>query len=54
MLDALPPVPASGRPDETLGSAAMSIEDYARVVQPRNEFVEFLLAPARGRLAAAA
>jgi hypothetical protein len=55
MLDALPPVPATAaRPGETLSSAAMSLEDYARVVQTRNEFVDFLLAPARGELAAAA
>jgi hypothetical protein len=32
----------------------MSLEDYARVVQVRTEFVDFLLAPARGELAAAA
>jgi hypothetical protein len=32
----------------------MSVEDYARVVQVRTEFVDFLLAPARGELAAAA
>lgn len=34
--------------------SAMSIEDYARTVQVRTEFVDFLLAPARGELAAAA
>ncbi|MFI7579236.1 hypothetical protein [Kocuria kalidii] len=37
-----------------LGSSAMSVEEYARVVQARTEFVDFLLAPARGELAAAA
>jgi hypothetical protein len=41
-------------PDASLGSRAMSVEDYARVVEARSEFVDFLLAPARGQLAAAA
>ncbi|GAA1749511.1 hypothetical protein [Kocuria aegyptia] len=55
-------VPASGdaarsdpAPDvPAISASAMSIEDYARVVQVRTEFVDFLLAPARGELAAAA
>lgn len=53
MLDALPPVPSvpAGAP---LSAAAMSVDDYARVVQTRTEFVDFLLAPACGGLAAAA
>ena len=59
MPDALPPVPpapvaAPSAAGPGLSAAAMSVEDYARLVQARNEFVEFLLAPARGRLAAAA
>lgn len=37
-----------------LSSSAMSVEEYARVVQARTEFVDFLLAPARDQLAAAA
>ena len=37
-----------------LKSSAMSVEEYARVVQARTEFVDFLLAPARVELAAAA
>ena len=37
-----------------ISASAMSLEDYARVVQVRTEFVDFLLAPARGELAAAA
>ncbi|MGX5358567.1 hypothetical protein [Kocuria sp. KH4] len=61
MSDALPivaarpggPAPGPAAP-AALGCAAMSIDDYARVVQARTEFVDFLLAPARGRLAAAA
>lgn len=44
--------PAGGVP--AISASAMSIEDYARVVQTRTEFVDFLLAPARGELAAAA
>lgn len=44
--------PAPGVP--AISVSAMSIEDYARVVQVRTEFVDFLLAPARGELAAAA
>lgn len=55
-------VPATGdqprhdprRDVPAIGVAAMSIEDYARAVQVRTEFVDFLLAPARGELAAAA
>ncbi|KLU08298.1 MULTISPECIES: hypothetical protein [Kocuria] len=62
MSDALPTVVAArpGGPapvpeaPAVLGCAAMSIDDYARVVQARTEFVDFLLAPVRGRLAAAA
>ena len=53
MPDALPPVPPAPS-GPALSAAAMSVEDYARVVQSRNQFVEFLLAPARDRLAAAA
>jgi hypothetical protein len=45
--DPAPSVPA-------ISVSAMSVEDYARVVQVRTEFVDFLLAPARGELAAAA
>ncbi|MFF0989178.1 hypothetical protein [Kocuria nitroreducens] len=45
--ETVPSVPA-------ISVSAMSIEDYARVVQVRTEFVDFLLAPARGELAAAA
>lgn len=45
--DPTPSVPA-------ISVSAMSIEDYARVVQVRTEFVDFLLAPARGELAVAA
>jgi hypothetical protein len=45
--DPTPSVPA-------ISVSAMSIEDYARAVQVRTEFVDFLLAPARGELAAAA
>jgi hypothetical protein len=45
--DPTPGVPA-------ISASAMSLEDYARVVQVRTEFVDFLLAPARGELAAAA
>lgn len=42
------------RSDPAISVSAMSIEDYARAVQVRTEFVDFLLAPARGELAAAA
>lgn len=60
--DTSPGVPAVGDParhDPTrcvapISVSAMSVEDYARVVQVRTEFVDFLLAPARGELAAAA
>ena len=45
--DPAPSVPA-------ISVSAMSVEDYARVVQVRTEFVDFLLAPARGELAATA
>ena len=45
-------VPAPSVP--AISVSAMSVEDYARVVQVRTEFVDFLLAPARGQLAAAA
>ncbi|MEX5302480.1 hypothetical protein [Kocuria sabuli] len=59
MPDAFPPVAVAhlGGPPAAaavLGTAAMSIDDYARVVQARTEFVDFLLAPVRGQLAAAA
>lgn len=59
MSDALSPVALSpaqvaAPAAATLSSVAMSVEDYARVVATRAEFVDFLLAPARGRLAAAA
>lgn len=56
MLDTLPTVPPapSAPADAPLSAAAMSVDDYARVVQTRTEFVDFLLAPARGGLAAAA
>ncbi|MFW6188278.1 MAG: hypothetical protein ACOC84_09830 [Actinomycetota bacterium] len=43
----------AGDPPAALGPGAMSIDDYARVVQARTEFVDFLLAPVHGRLAAA-
>ena len=57
-----PLVPAGGdtaadapaRSVPAIGVSAMSLEDYARAVQVRTEFVDFLLAPARGELAAAA
>lgn len=52
MFDALPPVPAAV--PASLSAAAMSVDDYARVVQARTEFVDFLLAPAHGGLAVAA
>lgn len=45
----VPPGPGAG-----LSGTAMSVEDYAQVVQARARFVDFLLAPARGPLAAAA
>ncbi len=45
--DPTPGVPA-------ISASAMSLDDYARVVQARTEFVDFLLAPVRGQLAAAA
>lgn len=61
MPDALPAVPASAVPvaappsaDPGLSAGAMSLDDYARVVGARSRFVDFLLAPARGRLADAA
>ncbi|WP_188533875.1 hypothetical protein [Kocuria dechangensis] len=41
-------------PAGSLASTAMSVDDYARVVQSRTAFVDFLLAPARDRLAVAA
>ena len=48
------PAVAGAAPGTSLNSAAMSVEDYARVVEARTEFVDFLLAPAGGQLAAAA
>ena len=55
-LRSIAPAAAQTRPGPgaSLNSAAMSVEDYARVVEARSEFVDFLLAPARGQLAAAA
>ncbi|MFF0903856.1 UNVERIFIED_CONTAM: nuclease PIN [Kocuria sp. CPCC 205316] len=50
--DSVPNDPTPGVP--AISASAMSLEDYARVVQIRAEFVDFLLAPARGELAAAA
>lgn len=50
--DSTPNDPAGGVP--AISVSAMSVEDYARAVQARTEFVDFLLAPARGELAAAA
>ncbi|WP_298586673.1 hypothetical protein [uncultured Kocuria sp.] len=50
--DSAPHDPAGGVP--AISVSAMSVEDYARAVQARTEFVDFLLAPARGELAAAA
>lgn len=56
MPDALAPArPApAARPAPLLSASAMSLDDYARVVQSRTLFVDFLLAPARDRAAAAA
>ncbi|MFI7743017.1 hypothetical protein [Kocuria rhizosphaericola] len=49
------PVPSDpARSVPPISVSAMSLEDYARAVQARTEFVDFLLAPARGELAAAA
>ncbi|KUG56589.1 MULTISPECIES: hypothetical protein [Kocuria] len=47
--------PSPGEPAgvPAISASAMSVEDYARAVQARTEFVDFLLAPARGELAAA-
>ncbi|MFI7494226.1 hypothetical protein ACH9D2_05815 [Kocuria sp. M4R2S49] len=50
--DPVPSDPARSVPP--ISVSAMSLEDYARAVQARTEFVDFLLAPARGELAAAA
>ncbi|MEX5299243.1 hypothetical protein RCG67_10745 [Kocuria sp. CPCC 205292] len=50
--DPSPVEPAAGVP--AISASAMSVDDYARAVQARTEFVDFLLAPARGELAAAA
>lgn len=46
----LPPVTV----DLPAGFAAVSIDDYARSLRTRTEFVDFLLAPVRDRLAALA